>query len=118
MPYTSQDVGFQKTDTSYEAAQDVSSRAQADRDAVYALLLERGYPMTTEEISAAIGRCIQPRTSDLSKADLICDSGERGKTKLGRSCIKWVIGKAKDKPKVKSEPELFPEIFGGNHISR
>ena len=48
--------------------------------------------LTTEEISEVLQipyGTVQPRLSELQNENKVIDSGERGKTKWGKSCIRW-----------------------------
>ena len=48
--------------------------------------------LTTEEISDVLQipyGTVQPRLSELQNENKVVDSGLRGKTKWGKSCIRW-----------------------------
>jgi len=90
MPYTSQDVGWQRTDTSHDAAK--TTDAANIRKKVLWILGRAEIPLTSEEIAAGLGlpyRSVQPRLSELRDLGLVEDSGERGVSTYNKSVIKW-----------------------------
>jgi len=87
-------IGYQKTDTSKKAASNNTEAKLTIRDRVYQLLENSNTPLTTEEISWILKRpygSVQPRLSELQNSGKVIDSGLRGKTQWGKSCIKWKI---------------------------
>ena len=92
MPYLDTGPGFQRTDTSYDAAIAVSSKAATLQAAVLALLEQNPRGMDSEQIAEVLG-CdyvsIQPRTSELRNQGLIYDSGERRLSRYNRQIIVW-----------------------------
>lgn len=92
MPYTETGVGFQRTDTSYNAANEVD--AGTIRKKVIVLLREMNMPLTSEDITAMLGLpypSVQPRLSELRSKNLVEDSGERGLSQYGKAIIKWQV---------------------------
>ena len=83
--------GYQRTDTSKQAAEDMKGKATGLRAVVLSAL--RTAPMTTYELTIATGksyRSIQPRTSELRAMDLIEDSGTRRiDPETGKNTIVW-----------------------------
>ena len=99
MPYTTHGTGYQGNDTSARAALEVEPRAGTLRAEVIAVLRKQLRPVSTETIAALLGRpygSIQPRLSELRESGLAEDSGERGLTRWGRSCILWRATERKD----------------------
>lgn len=94
MPRTENGTGFQKTDTSYAAGQNIAPKAKTLRTQVLEYLRDQRRPISTADVADGLGRpygSIQPRLSELRDRGLIVDSGERGTTKYGSSCILWKI---------------------------
>ncbi|WP_412508782.1 hypothetical protein [Roseovarius sp. SYSU LYC5161] len=92
MPYMDEGTGWQKTDTSHAAAAAVTSGAGRLRDLVLGVLAQTPEPVSTETIARLTGHAfssVQPRVSELRRDGLIKDSGKRGRTAQGRSCILW-----------------------------
>ena len=92
MPYH-ETIGYQPTETSFNAAVRVAVNARNVRDRVAAVLAERG-PMTADEIAAVLGLSIltvRPRVTDLNKAGRIEDTGARRQTGSGNAAIVWRI---------------------------
>lgn len=92
MPYH-ETIGYQRTETSFNAAVRVAVNARNVRDRVAAVLAERG-PMTADEIAAVLGLSIltvRPRVTDLNKAGRIEDTGARRQTGSGNAAIVWRI---------------------------
>lgn len=93
MSYTSEGIGYQKRGTSYAAAVSNKSAKLTLRDQVYNLLLDADRPLSADQVADQLGRSfisVRPRVTELSNAQLIRDSGERGKTQWGKSCILWI----------------------------
>lgn len=96
MPHTKDGTGFQRHDTSAEAALtlDRKGRAGTLRDLVIAALTASGKPMSTGDLCKALDEddaSIHPRMSELLERKLVEDSGLRGKTRFGRRCILWQL---------------------------
>ena len=92
MPYH-ETIGYQRTETSFNAAVRVAVNARNVRDRVAAVLAERG-PMTADEIAAVLGLSIltvRPRVTDLNKAGRIEDTGARRQTGSGNAAIVWRV---------------------------
>lgn len=87
-------AGHRGIDTSIEAAEVISKKADSIRNDVLKALRECGRPMTSHELAAYIGEDyanVQPRLSELRAKGLAVDTGLRGKTPNGKSCIKWGV---------------------------
>jgi len=88
-----EEPGYQRTDTSKQAAEDMKGKVNGLRSWVLNAL--RTAPMTTFEITIATGksyRSIQPRTSELRAMDLIEDSGlRRIDPETGKNTIVWRV---------------------------
>ena len=94
MGYTEEGIGYQHRDTSLAAADDSKGKKATLREQVYKLLTQTPIPLSTEQIAETLGRpyvSVQPRLSELSNDNRIKDSGERGKTQWGKSCILWEV---------------------------
>lgn len=92
MPYH-ETIGYQSTETSFNAAVRAAVNARNVRDRVAAVLAERG-PMTADEIAAVLGLSIltvRPRVTDLNKAGRIEDTGARRQTGSGNAAIVWRV---------------------------
>lgn len=91
MGYNENKIGFQKTDTSFQSAEDLKPTAATVRAKVLLLLKSIG-PLTSEEIASELKmdyRTIQPRTSELRNEEKIEDSGFRKEGKFGKMIIVW-----------------------------
>ena len=92
MPYH-ETIGYQQTETSFNAAVRAAVNARNVRDKVASVLAERG-PMTADEIAAVLGLSIltvRPRVTDLNKAGRIEDTGARRQTGSGNAAIVWRV---------------------------
>ena len=94
LPYTDEGTGYQNTDTSLNAA--LLAKPKRLRDRVYALILGvKPFGIFSAEDIAHHLRCdpasVKPRLTELQSLGKIKDSGARGKTRMGRSCILWTI---------------------------
>lgn len=94
MPHTSSGVGYRETDTSEAAAGRVESRAGTLRAAVLDVLRSASGPLSPDAVADILREdklSIRPRFTELKAAGKIRDSGARGKTDMGRSCILWEV---------------------------
>jgi hypothetical protein len=85
--------GYRRTDTSYQAAQEVAAKAKPWREIVFESLAGNG-PATSFELAERLDiehSVIQPRTSELRLMNRIEDSGERRMTKFGKKSIVWRV---------------------------
>jgi len=106
MPYTNQGVGYQSTDTSKNAAVDLSPKASTIRDFVIKYLKRVNCPATSEEIAAGIGLdyvSVQPRLSELQASGHVRDSGQRKKSRYNKNIIAWEMAKG-------AQGELFEHL--------
>lgn len=97
MPYTKDGTGWQSTDTSRAAAAGVTPKAPRLRDLVLQAMKAASGPVSTEWIASRVGHgyaSVQPRISELHRDGLVRDSGARGKTSAGRTCVLWEIVKS------------------------
>ena len=100
MGYTEEGVGYQNRDTSRAAAEDSQGNKVTLREQVYKLLLKATKPLSTEQVARILERpyvSVQPRLSELSNERRVKDSGNRGITQWGKSCILWEV-RRKEKP--------------------
>jgi|TARA_R110000824_G_scaffold36834_2_gene113916 predicted transcriptional regulator len=91
MSYTSNGIGYQSTETSRLAIN--TDHLLNVREKVLHFLRTVRVSLTTEQISAALEipyPSVQPRLSELKNDNLVKVSGDRGETKYGKSCVKWV----------------------------
>ena len=82
--------GFKARETSSDAGDSIAPKAATLREQV--LLAIRRKPGTPEEVALLLREdllAIRPRFSELSAANLIEDTGCRGRSRSGRSCIVW-----------------------------
>lgn len=92
MGYTFKNIGHQATDTSKEAAEKIEVRAGSLRAQVIEYLGKTSMPRSADEIAQALGQdrlAVRPRITELRKANMIEDSGERSLNKSRRSAILW-----------------------------
>jgi len=86
-------AGYQKTDTSKEAADQIEkTSAKTLRHQVENLLKEHPNGLSTEQISQQLNReyvSVQPRTSELRNTGAIIDSGNRVLNKFRKRVIVW-----------------------------
>jgi hypothetical protein len=98
MGYTEKGIGYQHRDTSLAAAEDNEDKKLTLREQVYRLLLQATAPLSTEQVARELDRpyvSVQPRISELSNESRVEDSGKRGKTQWGKSCILWQVRNAR-----------------------
>jgi|TARA_R110000772_G_scaffold13746_1_gene40318 hypothetical protein len=98
MGYTEKGIGYQHRDTSLAAAEDNEDKKLTLREQVYRLLLQATAPLSTEQVASELNRpyvSVQPRISELSNESRVEDSGKRGKTQWGKSCILWQVRNAR-----------------------
>jgi biotin operon repressor len=94
MPYNEARVGWQKTDTSKAAADDMKPKAKTLRDQAYDVVAQAPTPVSTEYVAYMMDKgyaSVQPRLSELQNEGRIIDSGRRGINLSGKSCILWKI---------------------------
>lgn len=96
MPYSDQNVGWQRTDTSAQAALDFGKKAPALRTQILDLL--RAYPagLNAEAIAQLLRKpygSVQPRTSELRNEGKIIDSGRREISSWGKRIIVWQLAR-------------------------
>ncbi len=92
MGYTETGIGYQLTDTSKAAANSNYKGKLTIRDRVHQLLEKTSEALSTEDIAGLLNvpyGSVQPRLSELQNDGKVEDSGERGKTRWGKACIKW-----------------------------
>lgn len=92
MPYTTDGIGWQGTDTSYEAAQDIAPKVATIRAQVLEYLRLNPGGLTTEELASLIGkpyRSVQPRLSELRDDGKIVDGGARRLGQYGKQICVW-----------------------------
>lgn len=85
--------GFQKTDTSYDAAVDMIPKKDRLQQLVMDALADHG-AATSHELAMLTGESyasIQPRTAELRIDRKIEDSGTRRKTPSGKNSIVWKL---------------------------
>lgn len=90
MPVEDNGAGWKARATSQSAAQKV--KAPTMRERVLEAVRAAGRPISPDEVADALGKSIlsvRPRFSELADRGLIRDTGQRGKTDEGRSCILW-----------------------------
>ncbi len=83
--------GWQKTDTSKVAAEEIAPTAKTVRALVLHQLKQRSF--TTYELAERLGlpyHTVQPRTSELRAKSQIIDSGERRIGPTGKMGIVWI----------------------------
>ena len=87
------DAPHNGTDTSQDAAKAATPAMTARRQAVRDTLASWG-PMTQEEIATFLAWPIQsvnPRVNELSRMNLIRDTGERRPTRSGKRAAVWEV---------------------------
>jgi DNA-binding transcriptional ArsR family regulator len=94
MPYTPDAIGWQRTDTSLNAARAMRPRARTIRAEVLSLLAQVSMAMTSEEIARALGKpypSVQPRLAELRNMLMARDSGTRKIGRYGKPIIAWEL---------------------------
>ena len=79
-----------KTDTSCEAAEAIANRAETLRAKALSLLKREA--LTADEVAARLQEsplAVRPRITELSKLELIVDTGDRRPNASGRNAIVW-----------------------------
>ena len=69
------------------------SRAERTRSAIRNLL-QRGAPLTADELAARLDLPIlyvRPRVSEMVTASRLVDSGRRGRNASGKRAIRWTV---------------------------
>ena len=95
MPVTPQGVGYQRTDTSHQAATEAEGKAPFWRLMVLQDLNING-PSTADEIAARLNASVQtirPRVSELKNLRKIEDTGHRRRNANGKTAAVWAITK-------------------------
>ena len=108
MGYNAQGIGYQNTDTSFEAAQNEIENKLTLRQQVLNLLLKSSAPLSSYAIADKLNKpfiSVQPRVTELANGLLIRDSGKRGKTKYNKSCILWEACSNEQKEKICRQSE-------------
>ena len=75
MGYTETGIGYQKTDTSKEAARSNYEGKLTIRDRVHLLLEKTSHALSTEDIAGLLNvpyGSVQPRLSELQNEDKVC----------------------------------------------
>lgn len=88
-----EDPGYQNTDTSKQAAEDMGSKASTIRGKVLDALSDI-MPMTPDEMANYLGMdklSVRPRFSELRAKNLIMDTGERRANGSGKKAIVWSV---------------------------
>lgn len=96
MGYTEEGFGYQSRETSYSAAVSDKDKKLTLREQVYRALLLSKVAMSADQIADKLNRSfisIRPRVTELANDKKIRDSGHRGKTNFGKTCILWEINK-------------------------
>ena len=86
-------AGWKRTDTSHNAARDITPTAKTVRGLVLGELLQRG--LTSYELADRLKlpyHTVQPRTSELRATNQIVDSGDRRLGPTGKMGIVWTVG--------------------------
>jgi hypothetical protein len=86
--------GYQRTDTSYDAAKAIESEtSRLQRKSLAAIRAAGDQGLTMEETADAVGEhrhSIQPRLSELRAKKMIRDGGKRRQLASGKNGICWV----------------------------
>lgn len=92
MPRTLENVGWQRKDTSRNAAHDINRRVRTIRVQIMSLLNASRFPLTAEEIAAILElpyENVQPRLSEMRNSLVIEDSGHRKTSRFNKPIIAW-----------------------------
>lgn len=92
MGYNAQGIGYQNTDTSFDAANDNVEKKLTLREQILDLLKRSSIPLTADSIAFIINKpfiSVRPRVTELSADKLIRDSGKRAEGQWGKKCILW-----------------------------
>ena len=100
MPYNSDGIGWQKTDTSHQAAEDQRPTASTVRAKVLRTLQVLDQPMNADDIAKVLDLdvlTVRPRCTELRNDGKIQDSGLRTLSSRGKKMIAWeVAGESPD----------------------
>ena len=94
MGYTDTGVGFQKPDTSRNAAHAMSAKTGTIKEQVLQCLHRSVGGLTTEQIADYIGKpygSVQPRLSELQNDKRVKDSGIRRTGRWKKQIIVWEL---------------------------
>lgn len=94
MGYTDEGIGYQKRDTSLAAAESDKAGKITLREQVFNVIEQSPVPMSADEVAEELGKSfisIRPRVTELSNEARVKDSGLRGTTQHGKSCILWEV---------------------------
>ncbi len=94
MPYTDTGIGYRHRDASREAAHKVEANAPSLRGQVYRMFLRHGTPMSADDVARILRRhvlSIRPRVTELLNKGLLRDSGQRGRSDLGKTQTLWEV---------------------------
>tara|TARA_R110002012_G_scaffold320423_1_gene544030 strand:- start:216 stop:557 length:342 start_codon:yes stop_codon:yes gene_type:complete len=96
MGYTEEGIGYQSRETSFAAAVSDKDKKLSLREQTYRVLLLSKVAISADEIATKLNRSfisIRPRVTELANDKRIRDSGHRGKTNFGKTCILWEVNK-------------------------
>lgn len=97
MPYTDTGTGYRQNDTSHAAAVAIDASTATIRTTVLRYMRGCTTPVSADDVAEALnldGCRVKPRMTELKNDGRIVDSGHRGQTRYGRSCILWVVAPA------------------------
>lgn len=92
MGYTEEGIGFRNRDTSIEAAISDKQGKLSLREQVFEIISESTSPLSADDVADILDRpfiSVRPRVTELGNQNRIQDSGQRGKTQWGKTCILW-----------------------------
>ena len=92
MGYTSEGIGYQSRDTSLEAASYDKGGKMSLREKAYKVIEQSLIPMSADHVADELQKSfisVRPRITELVNEGRIRDSGDRGKSRWGKTCILW-----------------------------
>jgi len=102
--------GHKGTDTSFDAAKSMQSRAETLRQLALDKIEKSLTGLTADRCADILNESIlsiRPRLSELRRLGLIMDSGRRGTNTSGKKAVVWVAKYDGDMTKKHENPDLF-----------
>jgi transcription initiation factor IIE alpha subunit len=92
MPYNDEGVGWKRTDTSAQAAEEITPKAATVRVKVETALRDHADGLTGDELSEQLRidkLTVRPRITELREAGRVVDTGRRRMNHIGKRVIVW-----------------------------
>jgi predicted ArsR family transcriptional regulator len=92
MGYTNEGIGYQNRDTSLKAASYDKNGKLSLREKAYKVIKQSLLPISADQVADKLQKSfisVRPRITELVNEGRIRDSGKRGKSLWGKTCILW-----------------------------